>query len=700
MSRRKRTSKRSQNTTRQLSRSKKFVFAGVTVVAVFCTLELVLWLCRVEPAHVREDPYAGFSRNIPHFVTTAGSSGELLLTVSPNKARVLNPQQFTADKPDDVYRIVCLGGSTTYGRPFFDHTSFPGWLREFLTAAQPSRRWEVINAGGISYASYRAQGLMEELAEYSPDLFIVYTGQNEFLERRTYEGFSGGASWQTGPLSLVSRTRTATVIRAIMDLAGIRRRQVSHQASKLGDEVTAIPINAIGPEAYSRNEELHNQVVEHFRSTLNRMVQIAEQEKADILFIVPASNLADFAPFRSQHRAGLSNTDLTEWNRYEEHARTLMSQGKAAEALVKIRQAEVIDSHYAALWFLKGQAEWSLGEFDRAKQSFRKARDEDVCPLRAVERILQVVRDIPGSNGKSVVDFEQIVTQHSEHGIPGKSMFHDHVHPTIEANRLLALEIVNEMRDRKILQPAPTWGEESIAVITKQVESRVDRQLHARQLRLLAAMLAWLDQPVAARSQAELSLELSGRTEEALLDLAGGLQNQRAFELAFEYLQAAIQLNPASARAHLASGSCAMQAGDEAESIRQLQQAVALAPDLTDAHVQLAIALATQGQLPQAEHHLTVALRLAPESAVIHNNLGLVMAKKGQLSKALESYSKSLALNANESSTHYNVGLTLEQLGQLDQAKTHYLEAIRLAKGHAGALARLNALQNPALAGN
>ena len=291
--------------TRQLSRSRKFLFATVTTLAVFSTLELVLWLCRVEPAYVQEDPYAGFSRHIPHFVAGSDNGGQSVLTVSPTKSLVLNPQQFTAARPKDVYRIVCLGGSTTYGRPFYDLTSFPGWLRELLPVAQPNRRWEVINAGGISYASYRALGVMEELARYEPDLFIVYTGQNEFLERRTYQGLSDSDSLLNGPLSLAFRTRTATVVRNVLDLAGVRRPEASHRAPILGEETKAIPIDAVGPAAYERDEALQNEVVEHFEATLRRMEQVAQKANADILFVVPASNLADFAPFRSQHRAGL-----------------------------------------------------------------------------------------------------------------------------------------------------------------------------------------------------------------------------------------------------------------------------------------------------------------------------------------------------------------------------------------------------------
>ena len=45
---------------------------------------------------------------------------------------------------------------------------------------------EIINTGGISYASYRVARLMEELLAYQPDVFVIYTGHNEFLEKRIY----------------------------------------------------------------------------------------------------------------------------------------------------------------------------------------------------------------------------------------------------------------------------------------------------------------------------------------------------------------------------------------------------------------------------------------------------------------------------------------------------------------------------------
>ena len=111
----------------------------------------------------------------------------MLFRSARNRLAYFNAQRFSANKAPRTFRIFCLGGSTTYGRPYNDHTSYVGWLRELLPLADDRRQYEVINAGGISYASYRVASLMDELCGYEPDLFVVYMGHNEFLEQRTYQ---------------------------------------------------------------------------------------------------------------------------------------------------------------------------------------------------------------------------------------------------------------------------------------------------------------------------------------------------------------------------------------------------------------------------------------------------------------------------------------------------------------------------------
>lgn len=676
----------------QLSLTKKLIFSAGTTIAALGALELAMWIAGVEPAYYREDPYAGFSAHIPHYVAERDADGQMVMAVAPNKTRVLNPQRFTAEKPADVYRIVCLGGSTTYGRPFFDATSFPGWLRALLPAAQPSRRWEVINAGGIAYASYRDAGLMEELSRYAPDLFIVYTGHNEFLERRTYGDLAGPSPLATGALSIVNRTRTATLVRGALDLIGVPRAATYHRAAAVGEEVRYNSVNAIGPKAYHRDDQLAAEVVNHFTATLKRMARIAQDAHADLLFVVPESNLADFTPFKSEHRAGLDVAALARWNQHDVQSRNLAAAKNYESSLREIGQAEKIDDQYAALWYRKGQILQALGRHDESRQAFERARNEDVCQLRAIRPLVETVRKVAAEHEVDIVDFEALVRQASDHGLPGRAMFHDHVHPTIEANRLLALAIVDRLASRGTLRFDADWNQGAIDRVTADVESTIDRSKHAAELRLLASMLARLKQPDQARYQAELSLGLSGKTSGALLDLGTGLREQGAPALAAEYLQQLLEADPKSAKAHCALGMCWLESGREPEGVEELRTALELDPALAEAHGRLGVVMASQGQLKEAEVHFSHAVRLLPESHSAHDNLGLVLARSGRLREAVNHFERALAIAPNSSTVHHHLGQALEQLGQLSAAQVHYEAAFRINPALQNAQPQLRAL--------
>ncbi|MBW2506071.1 MAG: SGNH/GDSL hydrolase family protein, partial [Deltaproteobacteria bacterium] len=169
-------SKSSPNTTRRIPLWQAIILPVASILIFFILLEGVWALLGFSPAFKTEDPFVGFSSNAPLFVPLAESKTGQLLVTAPNKKDFFNKQSFSREKGPDTYRIFCLGGSTTYGRPYDDTTSFAGWLRELLPVADRNKKWEVINAGGISYASYRVAHLMEELVHYQPDLFIIYTG--------------------------------------------------------------------------------------------------------------------------------------------------------------------------------------------------------------------------------------------------------------------------------------------------------------------------------------------------------------------------------------------------------------------------------------------------------------------------------------------------------------------------------------------
>ena len=130
------------------SRWRELLMALVAFGLFFALLEAVLALSGVEPVTLREDPFVGFAGDAPLFVPETPADGEPDLVTAPARLELFNEQRFPRRKPEGAYRIFCLGGSTTFGRPYDDATSFAGWLRELLPEIDPGRRWEVINAGG------------------------------------------------------------------------------------------------------------------------------------------------------------------------------------------------------------------------------------------------------------------------------------------------------------------------------------------------------------------------------------------------------------------------------------------------------------------------------------------------------------------------------------------------------------------------
>ncbi|MFN9914377.1 MAG: O-GlcNAc transferase, partial [Pirellulaceae bacterium] len=154
------------------------------------------------------DRWVGFTGQSPLLEVAVEEDGQERLRTAPNKLTWFNELDFPQRKPPRGFRIVCLGGSTTYGHPFWDITSYSRWMRELLPLVDDVPAWEVINAGGISYASYRVVKVMEEFTRYQPDLFVVFSAHNEFLERRTYASMFERSSLQIELSAWLSRTRT------------------------------------------------------------------------------------------------------------------------------------------------------------------------------------------------------------------------------------------------------------------------------------------------------------------------------------------------------------------------------------------------------------------------------------------------------------------------------------------------------------
>jgi len=658
---------------RRLAWWKKAGFGVVVTVVFFAALEAILAAFGVRPLLYDQDPYVGFSSTIPLFVEKMGSEGVMLRVTADNRLRLFNKQEFPVEKEPGTYRIFCLGGSTTYGRPYNDMTSFAGWLREFLPAADPSRRWEVINAGGISYASYRVALLMEELVRYEPDLFIVYSGQNEFLETRTYRSVLDTPPLVRNLYSRLAATRTFSVFERLLKHDDQETPEISTDArDMLPAEVVAVLDRTVGPQSYHRGDFRTDQVLDHYRYSLERMIAFAHSAGADIVFVTPACNLRDFEPFKSEHRDDLELASRDLWLGLVEQSGDAFDAGRFDEALEALDKAAAIDDRYARLHFLRGRVLLRLQRDAEAKVAFERARDEDVCPLRALTPMRGIVRDVAARHGVPCVDFVGMIERQSEHGIPGNDWFLDHVHPKIEGHRLLALEVLEEIESLEGLSLDESWGPAAIEEVTRRVQGRLDSRSHANALRNLAKVLRWAGKFDEASQLSILAVQGLPGDVEAHVMAGDAYWRQGQLDAAEAEYLLAVSLDSNDLWALMQLGSVLLAQGQPQAALNYLRRAAELADDRADPHFRLANALYVLKDLDGAETEYRKTLRLAPDWAEAHKNLALIAIAQDDIDAAVSHYEQALTIDPEDATTHCELGWLMFARGETASAREEF----------------------------
>ena len=647
------------------------------MLVFFAAIEGILTIGGVLPLTATQDPFVGFSSSIPLYVEETGADRRVWMTTASSKLAFFNRQRFVKQKPSGTRRVFCMGGSTTFGRPYDDTTSFAGWLRELLPQVWPGPKWEVINAGGISYASYRVAALMGELAQYEPDLFIVYTGHNEFLEERTYPELQAASPTRLCAQTLLARTRTYSFLHSI-----IRPTQPATGRALLYGEVDAALDHTVGPSSYHRDESLRRQILRHFELNLNRVVHLARSCGAGIVLVTPPSNLKDCSPFKSQHREGLGLEKLEEWNALYAQAKSHEENGKLSDALTACQAAAEIDSRFAELHYRTGSVLFRMQRFAAAREAYGRAIEEDICPLRAIAEIVEAVRRAGVRLGAPVIDFAAALTEDClheyGHNAPGKEYFLDHVHLTIPATRRLAVLIVKELARTRLIPTDASLDRDAIARVTETIDARIDVKAHAVALRNLAKVLTWAGKKSEAGPLALRALETLPDDVEALCMAASYETATGRLDLAVGRCREVVELEPNCADGHQLLGAALYELGAIEEAYGHFVEVQRIRPDDADAHYIAAGILCELGRHAEAIGHYGDAMRLAPHDAIIHRDLASTLAKLDRRKQAVSSYVQAIELDPNDAAAHSGLGELLLADGKPHDAMAHFRQAIRI----------------------
>lgn len=695
----------------RLSWRKKLAFAAVTALVVLGLLEGGLWLFGVRPVIATEDPYVGFTSLSPLYEEVMDEYGEVWMQTAANKLKYFNPQKFAKKKPKGTYRIFCLGGSTAFGRPYDFRTAYSGWLQEFLPVADPSRRWEVINAGGISYASYREALLVEEACRYEPDLFIVYGSHNEFLEARTYRSVIEMPAAVRGLGALASRTHVYAA--AHWAVQSVRGAPDDDERAILDDQVKTRLDRSVGPADYSRNDDERKQIVDHYRFNLARIVDTARANGAEVLLVQPASNLRDCSPFKSEHSPDVEANDLkrrdyraaydeaktaldaamtlvavVEKAEQEAAAKEAAAQKKAAanaepaakeppgnvpasdaaqqkeieqgklvlyselrKALTAIDRAVALDPRYAEGHYLRGRILDQLKEFDLAREAYQRALDEDVCPLRAVREIHEAMDSVAAEREVELVDFQELISAVSPQGITdSQKWFLDHVHPSPAGHGVLAEAIVARLIEEKIVRKSDKWTDAEVQRIAASVVARITPEKHAEALRNLSKVLTWAGKFEEAERRAIDAAVGLPNDAEAFFNAATDAAAQGDFERALKMYELCLQIDPEAAVTYNAAGGLYERTGQLDLALQYYRKAVGFAEK-------------------RGEGRIAVQARTLA---------GGVLAKLDRLTEAEEELRQAIAKDPNYAEAHNKLGVLYAQQKRYDAALARIADAQRL----------------------
>ena len=432
------------------------VFSVVAGLLPLVALEAGLRLFDVGRPTDAPDPFAGFNRNFPLFERQGA-----VYRTSRARAPFIAPHEFPVEKPRGSFRMFCFGGSTVYGHPYTGETAFPKWLELELAGRDPSRTWQAINCGGVSYASYRIAPMVQEILRYQPDLIVVATGHNEFLEDRTYHSLKTRSALWSWLQRTVYSLHTVNLVRQSFhrgSTTALSSSTGSTDGTGLNPHVNTRLDYASGYASYRRDEAWWQNVVAQYDESVSQIVAACRTANVPVLLVRLGSNLRDCPPYKSAHRTGLAPGAEADWQAAFDLA-TAAEKTDLPRALRFYQEAAAIDADYALLNFRIARVLDRLGRGSEALPYFEKAKDTDICPLRITAPLEQTLLRIAAETHTPLVDAAQIIAARSPAGIPGNDWYVDHVHPTIGGHQLIARTIAAEFPSHGWLTSTSEWPE-------------------------------------------------------------------------------------------------------------------------------------------------------------------------------------------------------------------------------------------------
>jgi tetratricopeptide (TPR) repeat protein len=383
-----------------------------------------------------------------------------------------------------------------------------------------------------------------------------------------------------------------------------------------------------------------------------------------------------------------------EW-RWTYFRAVIQSERGGGDALVaNLRRVVEQAPRFGPAWLRLGEAEFKAGQYDRAEDAWRKARDLPVenessvsprhlteIPLSAYASLgLARVALVRGEFDSARQTLEQLLGSTPQFG---------------SALRLLADSYRKLGRDAEAerfvyragrVPPYTPYADPVIDELARESRNSILLLRLASEANL-AVNAEW------SESLTRRALEFDPNNPEVVLKLARVLRtverNEEALELFMRY-QAMVP-GDYQALAHI--GSCLSAMGRFGEAETYFRQALKGLDDPIT-HFNMGLLLARTNRLDGAIAEYEQALSLDPMHSDARTNLAAALARQGKLDRAGRELARLLEHDPENAGARTNLGLVLLQQGRSADAMSQFEEALRLDPGLTPAREALDSLRH------
>lgn len=613
----------------------------------------------------------GYGDPTSFFVPVAGQDK---VTGNPRYTYQYFPKQLVRDpdlirmdkkKPEDVYRIFLMGGSAAMGTPD-PRFGFGRILEVMLEEAYPGRRFEVVNTAIVAVNSHVVMRIAKECADYEPDLFVVYMGNNEVIGPFGAGTTFGRQSPGRGMIALslaAKSSRTGQLVRNASEGFGKKSTQ---QAEWLGMAMFL-------EHRVSVSDPRLQQVYSHFEANLNDIVETAQDADTPMILCTVPVNLRNCAPLASDHSSDLDDAALQQWERLYNEGIALEQQSRWAEADRKYAEAEKIDGQFAELYFRRGRCSLATGDARAARTYYEKARDLDTLRFRADSEINRIIRDAGRADSVTLLDAEQRFRSlpQVEHGIPGDTVFYEHVHFTFEGDYTMARMVFQETAKQLGSNPPK-------AVPTQQQCAELMGLSGWDRLEMDTAMMGLVSQPPFLNQ-----LDYYERCEKihAQIRPLRAYKKAEGMRRAEQVITAALKQRPDDLHGRLALAQLQLRQKRASDAETTLRELIRELPGKSNFHVLLGEALLSQNRKAEAEKAFDKSRELASEPLDYMVLIAEHYERAGEKERALELFRQALEEQPSAANRRSKLGKLYIQRGDWDQALKEYEHADSLLPG-------------------